>query len=102
MNQNSVDNVYNLGLTLFRDCITRNGQIRQHLQSTLLQMVKNERRGELIDRLAVRNACQMLIQLGIEAGPEGRRVYEEDFEIPFLNQSAEFYRVCDLAASPTT
>lgn len=89
-----------MGLTLFRDCIIRNGQIRQHLQSTLLLMVKNERRGELIDRLAVRNACQMLIQLGIEAGPDGRRVYEEDFEIPFLNQSAEFYRVRDLASSP--
>lgn len=44
-------------------------------------------------RLAVRNACQMLISLGIEQGPEGRNVYEEDFEKPFLQQSAEFYKV---------
>ena len=90
VSQNNVDNVYNLGLGLFRDCITRNGQIREHLQTTLLELVKRERRGEMIDRLAVRNACQMLIQLGIEPGPDGRRVYEEDFETPFLNQSAEF------------
>lgn len=52
-----------------------------------------ERKGEVIDRLAVRNACQMLISLGIEEGVEGRSVYEADFERPFLQQSAEFYRV---------
>lgn len=40
-------------------------------------------------RGAVKNACQMLMILGIES----RSVYEEDFEKPFLSQSAEFYRV---------
>jgi cullin 3 len=53
----------------------------------------NERRGEVIDRQAVRNACQMLISLGIEQNGNPRQVYEEDFEKPFLQQSAEFYRV---------
>merc|ERR1719433_2221195 len=47
-----------------------------------------ERRGEVIDRLAVRNACQMLMMLGIDS----RRVYEEDFETQFLKQSAEFFQ----------
>ena len=37
----------------------------------------------------MKNACQMLMVLGIES----RKVYEEDFEDPFLQQSAEFYRV---------
>ncbi len=40
-------------------------------------------------RLAVKNACQMLMVLGIDS----RTVYEEDFERPFLEQSADFYRV---------
>jgi len=40
-------------------------------------------------RGAVKNACQMLMVLGIDS----RSVYEEDFEKPFLTQSAEFYRV---------
>ena len=40
-------------------------------------------------RGAVKNACQMLMVLGIDS----RTVYEEDFERPFLEQSAEFYRV---------
>lgn len=91
--QNNVDNVYNLGLTLFRDHVIRYGNIRDRLKDTLLDMVMRERKGEVIDRLAVRNACQMLISLGISENQEGRHVYEEDFERPFLQQSADFYRV---------
>lgn len=56
---------------------------------TLLNLIKLERRGEVIDRIAIKNACQMLMILGIT----GRLVYEEDFEKPFLEQSAEFYKV---------
>ncbi|XP_064614961.1 cullin-3-like [Liolophura sinensis] len=86
--QNSVDNVYNLGLMIFRDQVVRNPVIRDHLRTTLLDMVAKERRGEVVDRGAVKNACQMLMVLGIDS----RSVYEEDFERPFLDQSAEFYR----------
>ncbi|KAK7080376.1 Cullin-3 [Halocaridina rubra] len=87
--QNNVDNVYNLGLIIFRDQVVRYGCIRDHLRETLLDMVMRERRGEVVDRLAIKNAAQMLIVLGIES----RSVYEEDFERPFLAQSAEFYRM---------
>lgn len=52
-------------------------------------MVMLERKGEVIDHLAIKNACQMLTVLGIES----RWVYEEDFERPFLTQSASFYRM---------
>ncbi|XP_015374685.1 PREDICTED: cullin-3-like [Diuraphis noxia] len=86
---NEVDNVYNLGLVLFRDLIVRYGYIRDHLRMTLLNLIKLERKGEVIDRIAIKNACQMLMILGIT----GRMVYEEDFEKPFLEQSAEFYKM---------
>ena len=52
-------------------------------------MVIRERRGEIVDRLSIKAACQMLMVLGIDS----RAVYEEDFERPFLVQSAEFYRL---------
>lgn len=39
-------------------------------------------------RQGIKNACNMLMALGVE----NRSVYEQDFEIPFLEQSAEFYR----------
>ncbi|XP_071034184.1 cullin-3-A [Parasteatoda tepidariorum] len=87
--QNNVDNVYNLGLIIFRDQVVRYGCIRDHLRETLLDMVMRERRGEVVDRLAIKNACQMLMVLGID----NRCVYEEDFEKPFLVQSADFYRM---------
>lgn len=87
--QNDVDNVYNLGLVVFRDQVVRYGCVRDHLRDTLLDMVARERRGEKVDRIAIKNACQMLMVLGIAS----RAVYEEDFERPFLQQSAEFYRM---------
>lgn len=87
--QKHVDNVYNLGLIIFRDQVVRYGCIRDHLRDTLLNMVMRERKGEIVDRLAVKNACQMLMILGIDS----RSVYEEDFERPFLAQSAEFYKM---------
>lgn len=85
--QNDVENVYNLGLIIFRDEIVRNERIRNHLRETLLTMVKNERKGEAIDHILIKNACQMLMVLGIN----NRWVYEKDFERPFLTQSAAFY-----------
>lgn len=47
---NNVDNVYNLGLNLFRDHVVRYGSIRDNLKNTLLDMVVRERRGEVIVR----------------------------------------------------
>ncbi|XP_028415376.1 cullin-3-A-like [Dendronephthya gigantea] len=87
--QNGVDNVYNLGLILFRDLVVRHGSIRDHLCKTLLTLVSCERKGEIVQRMAVKNACHMLMNLGIDS----RSVYEEDFEKKFLSESAEFYRV---------
>ncbi|XP_053697059.1 cullin-3 [Sabethes cyaneus] len=87
--QNDVDNVYNLGLIIFRDQVVRYGRIRDHMRETLLSMVMCERKGEAIDHIAIKNACQMLMVLGIN----NRWVYEEDFERPFLTQSASFYKL---------
>lgn len=87
--QNGVENVYNLGVATFRDQVVRYTDIRTHLRKTLLDMVARERKNEVVDRQAVKNTCQMLMVLGVES----RVVYEEDFERPFLEQSAEFYRL---------
>lgn len=48
----------------------------------------SERKGEVIDHVAIKNVCQMLMVLGINK----RFVYAEDFERPFLAQSAVYYR----------
>jgi cullin 3 len=53
-----------------------------------LGLVVRERKGEAIDRIAFREITKMLLDLGINS----RAVYEEDFERPFLEASATFYR----------
>lgn len=63
--------------------------IREHMRETLLEMVKSERKGEVIDHITIKNACQMLMVLGINH----RWLYEENFERPFLVQSAAFYKL---------
>ncbi|XP_071553120.1 cullin-3-like [Temnothorax nylanderi] len=104
-----IDNVYNLGFIIFRDQIVRYECVRDHLRETLLGMVTRERRREEVaDRSscsAIKNACQMLMLFGIENHKvheeylrpllrqvNNRQDYEEVFERPFLQQSAEFYR----------
>ncbi|XP_055371831.1 cullin-3 isoform X1 [Condylostylus longicornis] len=87
--QHEVENVYNLGLIIFKEQIVRHRPIQEHLRETLLGMVMAERNGEVINHLAIKNACQMLMSLGINT----RTVYEEDFERPFLAQSASFYKI---------
>lgn len=63
--------------------------IRDYLVTTLLEMIARERHGEVVNRVAIRNICHMLIVLGIGS----REVYEDDFEILFLQESSEFYKV---------
>lgn len=51
--QNNVENVYNLGLIIFRDQVVRYGCIRDHLRQTLLDMIARERKGEVVDRYII-------------------------------------------------
>ena len=39
--------------------------------------------------MAIKNTCEMLLALGIDS----RSVYEDYFEKPFLEESAEFFKV---------
>ncbi|KAK8767527.1 hypothetical protein V5799_005688 [Amblyomma americanum] len=82
-----VCSVHKLGVLLFRDEVARHGDILPKLQECLLQTMSRDREGEMVDRLSVKNACQMLGKLGVNS----RSVYEEDFERPYLAESAKFY-----------
>uniref|UniRef100_A0A8C5N932 Cullin 3 n=1 Tax=Gouania willdenowi TaxID=441366 RepID=A0A8C5N932_GOUWI len=68
--------------------MTIRGCIRD-LWQTLLDMITQDRKGEVVDRGTIRNACQMLMSLGLK----DRSVYDEDFETPFLEMSNEFFQI---------
>lgn len=78
--------VHELGLNLWRDNIIHYSKIQTRLLNTLLELVLRERTGEVIDRGLMRSVIKMLMDLGPS-------VYQEDFEKPFLEVSADFYRV---------
>ncbi|XP_059293986.1 cullin-3A-like [Lycium ferocissimum] len=78
--------VHELGLNLWRDHIIHSIKIHKRLQDTLLELVQHERTGEVINRGLMRNVIKMLMDLGSS-------VYQEDFEKPFLEVSADFYRL---------
>ncbi|KAL0385768.1 UNVERIFIED_CONTAM: Cullin-3B [Sesamum radiatum] len=77
--------VYELGLNLWRDHVIRSSKIQQRLLNILLDLIHKERTGEVINRGLMRNIIKMLTDLGPS-------VYQEDFEKPFLEVSADFYR----------
>ncbi|CAO2829606.1 unnamed protein product [Amaranthus hypochondriacus] len=78
--------VYELGLNLWRDYVIHSNGIQPRLQNTLLNLILKERTGEVINRGLMRNIIKMLMDLGAS-------VYQEDFEKPYLEVSANFYRI---------
>ncbi|KAM9789868.1 LOW QUALITY PROTEIN: cullin-3-like [Neosynchiropus ocellatus] len=86
---NRVPGVYHLGLILFRSCILGNACVQDRLRQTLLDMIALERKGEVVDRNAIRSVCQMMMTLG----QGSRSVYEENFEETFLDLSQHFFKM---------
>lgn len=89
VHQNGVADLATLRLILFRDLVVKNDGIRDRVSQTLLSLVRREREGDFVDRMAIKNTCEMLLALGIES----RSVYEDYFEKPFLDESAEFFKL---------
>nr|XP_017236635.1 PREDICTED: cullin-3A [Daucus carota subsp. sativus] len=77
--------VHELGLNLWRDIVVHSPQIETRLSNTLLELILRERTAEVINRGLMRSIIKMLMDLGPS-------VYQEQFEKPFLELSAEFYR----------
>lgn len=78
--------VHELGLNLWRDHIVRAAKIKDRLLNTLLELVRCERTGEVINRGLMRNIIKMLTELGPS-------VYHEDFEKHFVEEASTFYSI---------
>lgn len=76
-----------MGLIVFREEIVNYKPINDYLKATLLGMIAVERQNEIIEWIDLKNACQMLIALGLD----NRDYYESQFESHFMRESAEFY-----------
>lgn len=81
--------VYELGISLFREVVITDSNIRPHLSSTLFANIERERNGETIDMPLMRSITSMLAQLGENEAEKS--VYEEVFEDMFLERTKQFY-----------
>ncbi|KAL6724160.1 hypothetical protein Aduo_019073 [Ancylostoma duodenale] len=86
--QNKVEQVFHLGLAIFRDHVLYQDFIHLHLRTTILSLIQQERRGAVVNWTGIKSACQMLVALGIHS----HDVYVDEFETPFLVSTAEYYR----------
>ncbi|KAF9348817.1 Cullin-3 [Mortierella sp. AD094] len=91
--QSRLPRTYDMGLYLFRDTVVRSPKypIKSHLQKILLDQITMERKGDVIDRGAVKSCTEMLLELKENQGIES--VYITDFETQFVETSREFYRL---------
>ncbi len=80
--------VYDMGLRAFLQVVVQHPKVKPRLARIMLLAVQRERQGEMINRGVFKTMTQMLIDLGINS----RAVYESEFEVGFLKQSAAFYR----------
>ena len=80
--------VYDMGLKIFRESIARHAQVKDRLRNILLANIASERNGEVIDRSLLHKTLKMLVTLGVKS----RHMYEQDFERPFLEATAQFYQ----------
>uniref|UniRef100_A0A1B0BRT5 Cullin family profile domain-containing protein n=1 Tax=Glossina palpalis gambiensis TaxID=67801 RepID=A0A1B0BRT5_9MUSC len=83
------ESVYNLGLIAFGDKIICYAEIQKSLSDILLNLINDERDGKVVDRAALKNACEMLMTLSINS----ISIYKDVFEQHFLDQSSLFYKL---------
>jgi cullin 3 len=82
--QNNKTSVYDAGLECFRDYVARHVQIKERLLKMMLDFIQQERDGERIDRQLARRIAGMYSDIS-------HQLYQEDFEVPFLETSQQFY-----------
>ena len=76
--------VYLLGVQLFREQALYQDLINTRLLKALLLTIDSERKGELVNRENLRNAIQMLVDLGSDVSENKLSVYQENFEKKFI------------------
>lgn len=82
---------YQLGVHLFRVTVWEHPQVRGRAGELLMATIASERNGLLTDdRSVIKKTLAMLLELGQS---DGSNVYESDFEMTFLSQTQEFYRI---------
>ncbi|GJN05257.1 hypothetical protein PR202_ga22871 [Eleusine coracana subsp. coracana] len=63
-------------------------ELKETVTGVVIGMVDDERDGQIIDRTILKNVLDMYVELG---GSDMLKLYEEDFEVAFLESTADYY-----------
>jgi len=80
--------VYETGLIIFREQVSGHARVKDRLLKIMLETIAAERRGEHIDYLLLKHTVTMLVDLSVQ----GKQVYKECFEDPYLDDAKKFYQ----------
>lgn len=80
--------VKQLGLSIFRDTVLFYSRVRGRVKSILLESIRRDRNGELVDRMLIKAYLQMLV----DVDPTGH-LYLTEFEDKFLEETRQYYSV---------
>ena len=78
--------IYSVGLTLYHGHVW--SLVSERASRLLVEAVRTERDGGIVDRDSLKNVLSMLIEIG---KPKGTNVYKNDFEDVFLKSTTEYY-----------
>uniref|UniRef100_A0A0K0E0R4 CULLIN_2 domain-containing protein n=1 Tax=Strongyloides stercoralis TaxID=6248 RepID=A0A0K0E0R4_STRER len=80
--------IYITGIQTFRKYVLEQSHVADNLSNIILSMVKSERNNEFIDKVALKDACKMLLHMG---NSSDRSLYEQLFEKEFLKDTKIYY-----------
>jgi len=81
-------NVEAMQTNQFKTHVVQNSQIKKRLTHLLLAEIEKERNGEMVERQNIQKCIQMLIEVGLQS----KRIYEQEFEAPLIDQTRDYYR----------
>lgn len=83
LQNNDTKSIWDMGLSLFCDHICSMPDIASKMRTGLLKLIENDRKGDDVDKILIKNLLRMLSALGL---------YTSQFEKYFLDASSIFYK----------
>jgi len=85
-----VATVPELGSQTFREIALQQTGLINRLQHAMIAEITKDRNGEYVEKNTVKEVALMLVKVG---GTNTNKIYDEFFELPFLEQTKQYYSI---------
>lgn len=87
--RNSFASLKDVGFGCFRRIVYEEMKVR--VKNAVISLINQEREGEEIDQTLLKNVLEIFVDLGNKDETRNMVYYVNDFETPFLNDTADYY-----------